>query len=111
MLLKTINVIFLWGNKSTVFYNHLFQDFEVLIFHERVLALARRMRQDIFVFIEEEDVMKANRHQAYRQFILWTHGHLGSGERRVIPSCCVLNIRNKFPDPAGNVKGFVPARI
>jgi hypothetical protein len=34
-----------------------------------VLALARRYRRDVLVFDDEVDKRKANRHQAYRQYI------------------------------------------
>lgn len=46
------------------------------------------------------------RKAAYRQFILWTHGYLGRGNRRVVPSCVVLAIRNWYPSPTGTYMGF-----
>lgn len=64
---------------------------------EAVLAVARLYRQDILAMPEDED---------YRQFVLWHHGRLGAGDRRVIPSCCVWRIREKFPDPLGHYVGF-----
>lgn len=88
-----------------------FQDVEVLILNEGVLKLARLYRKDVLVFQEDEDLKRANRHQAYRQFILWTHGRLTSGDRRVIPSCCVWRIRDRFPDPFSQYTGFVPSRF
>jgi hypothetical protein len=86
-----------------------FQSFEVLILDEGVLALARLYRRDVFE--DEADTRKANRHQAYRQFILWTHGRLSAGDRRVIPSCCIWKIRDKFPDLFGQYTGFISSRI
>uniref|UniRef100_A0A667WXP1 P2X purinoreceptor 7 intracellular domain-containing protein n=1 Tax=Myripristis murdjan TaxID=586833 RepID=A0A667WXP1_9TELE len=36
---------------------------------------------------------------AYRQFTLWTRGHLGRRNRIPIPSCVVNSIRSRFPSP------------
>ena len=96
-----------------VFWQTLFyvQDFQVLILDEAVLALARMYRRDVLVINDEVDVRKANRHQGYRQFVLWQHGMLGAGQRMVIPSCCVWKIRDKFPDAFGQYTGFKPTRL
>ena len=47
------------------------------------------------------------RHAAYDEFILQHHGHLGTGNRRVIPSCCIWKIRDKYPDRYKQYRGFV----
>lgn len=83
----------------------------MLVLDEGVLAIARMYRRDILVFDDEADQKKANRHQAYRQYILWSFGRLSAGDRRVIPSCCVWAIRDKFPDPFSQYTGYVPSRI
>ena len=87
-----------------------FQDCQVLVLDEGVLLLARRLRRD-FIVHDEVTESKANWHAAYRQFILWTCGKLTKGDRRVIPSCCVLKIWDKYPNPLGQFTGFKPDRF
>lgn len=73
-------------------------EFQVYILDEGVLALSQLYRQDLLVLEDGADILKANRQAAYRQFVLWHLGRLGTGNRIVIPSCCVWAIRDKFPD-------------
>jgi hypothetical protein len=46
------------------------------------------------------------RYSSYRMFVSWSHGHLGKGIRRVIPSCVVRTIRESYPEADGQYTGF-----
>ncbi|XP_064467678.1 P2X purinoceptor 7-like [Ornithodoros turicata] len=50
------------------------------------------------------------RHIAYRNFASWIWGPLPEEDRRVLPSCVVMAIRNNFPSPSGSYTGFRPVK-
>ena len=84
--------------------------FHQLVLDANVLHLAMQYREDVLVL----DNVRNNeqfRHAAYRQYVLWQHGRLGQGNRRVIPSCCVIKIRNRYPSASGVYTGYKPARL
>ncbi|XP_061170877.1 uncharacterized protein LOC133180348 [Saccostrea echinata] len=89
----------------------LLPDFHVLCLDEAVLALARLYREDVLALPTDEDYNRANRQSAYRQYILWTYGKLGTGNRKVIPSCITWRIRDKYPEASGQYVGFIPGRL
>ncbi|KAK1892904.1 P2X purinoceptor 7 [Dissostichus eleginoides] len=87
---------------------------EVYILQEGVLRLARRIWNDIRAVADLQDTVESNkqfRYAAYRQFVVWQYGALGQGHRVVIPSCFVWKIRDRYPDPHGQYKGFIPSRV
>ena len=84
--------------------------FSLFCLNTNVIELGMRDRDDILCSppVRNNDEY---RYAAYRQFILWQYGKLSAGERISLPSCCVLAIRNKFPSPDGQYKGFVRTRV
>ena len=84
--------------------------FNQLVLDANVLDIAMRYKEDILV-IEHPRNNENFRHSAYRQFVLWQHGRLGRGNRVVVPGCCVLAIRARYPSPNGIYTGFRPARL
>lgn len=84
------------------------------ILDEGVLRLARAAWNDIFAIEDDQEPgveQRQNRHSVYCQFVLWQHGRLGEGNRVVIPSCCVWQIRDTFPDPRAQYTGFRVRRL
>ena len=69
------------------------------------LSTAIRSHADTYVFTPTYD-NRAMRHVSYRQYVMWIHGHLGKGHRKVIPSCCVWEIRKHYPSPDGRYTGY-----
>lgn len=84
--------------------------FPVLILDGNVLDIAMRYREDMMALNNTRN-NESFRHAAYRQFVLWQHGRLGKGNRRVVPSCCVLAIRARYPSPNGIYTGYRPSRL
>jgi len=55
---------------------------------------------------EFDFTMESFRKAGYRQYIMWRFGKLGRGNRRVVPSCVVLAIRDSFPSANGQYMGY-----
>ena len=72
-----------------------------------ILSIAVVNRSDIILFADDPDYSPSGyRKAAYRQWMLWNHGYLGRANRRVIPSCVVWAVQNKYPAPDGQYLGF-----
>ena len=87
--------------------NHEHPEFYHLVLDERVLDLAMKENADWLCFNFNPDDNSSWRYTAYRQYTMWHWGHLGRGNRKVIPACIVKIVRERFPDKFGNYRGFL----
>ena len=79
--------------------------FQSAVLDMSVLSIAIVNRSDVFAD-DPEYTPSSYRKAAYRQWILWQHGYLGRANRRVIPSCVVWAVRDRYPSPDGQYLGF-----
>ena len=79
--------------------------FDLVVLNRDVLSLSIEAHSDIYAELPIY-VPASYRKSAYRQFVLWQHGHLGRNNRCIVPSCVVLSIRRKYPAPDGHYLGF-----
>ena len=68
----------------------------MLCLDEAVLALARLYREDVFSLPADDNFNRANRHSAYRQYVLWMYEKLGADQRKVISKLCCLENQNQL---------------
>ena len=82
-----------------------YTSFSNICLDREILEVCIKARCDIRAE-EFNFTMESFRKAAYRQYVLWTYGKLGRGNRRVIPACVVRMIRAAYPAPDGQYMGF-----
>ena len=87
--------------------NHEHLEFQQLVLDEKVLELAMKGNADWLSYNFNPDENSSWRYTAYQQYTLWYWGYLRRGNRKVIPSCIVNVIRERFLDKNGNYRGFL----
>ena len=83
------------------------QEMDLLVLDPTLLTMVGRYRADVFGVPARGD----NDAMQYHQFVLRRHGKLGIGNRHVILSCCVWQIRQTFPSENGQYIGFKVDRL
>ena len=83
------------------------QEMDLLVLDPTLLTMVGHYRADVFG-VPARGNNDAMRHH---QIVLWRHGKLGIGNRRVILSCCVWQIRQTFPSENGQYTGFKVHRL
>ena len=85
--------------------NTTFEFFDTSVLDIDVLTIAIHRRYDNYgdepLFTPAE-----YRKAAYRQYIIWQHTYLGRGNHKVIPSCVMWAVTNRYPAPDGQYLGF-----
>ena len=79
--------------------------FQCAVLDMGVLSIAIVNHSDVFAD-DPEYTPASYRKASYRQWILWQHGYLGRANRRVIPSCVIWAVRDRYPSPNGLYLGF-----
>lgn len=92
---------------ENILKNHDHPLFENHVLTEHNLELAMQSSADYLNFPFDSAKNSSWRHIAYRQYILWRWGKLGRRNRKVIPSCIIWKIRDRFPEKDGNYTGFL----
>lgn len=83
--------------------------FEQLVLTKTLLEAVLLYREPLWEWAQE-DKTTTLRHCAYRQYISWRFGIPPKETRPVIPSCCVLRIREEYPSPDGQYSGLQPTK-
>ena len=83
----------------------------MLCLDEAVLTLARLYREDVFALPADDNFNRANRHSAYRQYVLWMYENSELAKEKSFPSCVDWKIRINYPEPTGQYVGFLLGKL